>query len=379
MADLTAAYKALDVTKLSVLGDAKLIFFSHVALSLLQEMDESVPTACTNSKWIKYNPDFFLSLDREERKFLMLHEVFHVVLLHILRLMGYDVDSRDAKLWNMAGDYVINDYLILEGYKMPKMGLHDKKYRGMSTEEVFNSLKQEKKDESDEYNNFDMDMEKAEGSEEELKAAIDEILVEAAIRQEKEGRDANMLPLEVRRYIEGLLSPKLPWNRILNRFMNDLAKTDYTFRKPNRRYYPEHILPTRYSYGMEHIAVIIDASGSISKDQFTQFMSDTFHILKQFSPPQITVVQFGSTICRVDEVKTVNDLAQLKLVNGGGTCITPVIDWIKENKPKGVICFTDGWFEENNNYEELKVPTVWAIHTNKGFKKKFGIQIEYEL
>jgi predicted metal-dependent peptidase len=160
--------------------------------------------------------------------------------------------------------------------------------------------------------------------------------------------------------------------------MNDLARTDYSFRKPNRRYMPEHILPTQYSYGLEHIAIIVDVSGSINKDQFTQFMSDTYHILNNYRPTKLTILQFGSNICSVDEVTDVGQLLNVEMVNGGGTAIVPVIDWMKENKPKGAIVFTDGWFNEDY-YEDPKVPTVWAIHTNKKFKKRFGTHIEYEL
>jgi len=377
MSIIEEAEEALSKAKLMVMVHPAVQFFSTVMLSLAHYISSDVPTAATNGKYVKYNPQFFMDLTQEERVFLVLHETMHVVLMHMIRLMGLPKDSQDAFLWNVAGDYVINDILILAGFKMPKGGLHDVKYRGMTTEQVYASLKQEQKDQDD-YDDFDMDMEEPEGSEGEVQAELDDILVRAAIQEERSGQSSDAVPLEVRRYVEGLLTPKLPWNRILARFMNDLAKTDYTYRKPNRRYFPEHILPTSYSYGMEHIAVIIDTSGSITKDQFTQFISDTHHILKQYKPKKLTVVQFGSSVCAVDVVENLMDMVNLKLVHGGGTRIKPVIDWMKENKPKGAIVFTDGWFEESY-YEELKIPTVWAIHTNKKFKKRFGIHIEYEL
>ena len=97
-----------------------------------------VPTACTDGIKIKISEDFFSSLVSSEIKTVLAHELLHIALLHHCRR-----GNRNAKLWNVAADYVINLLLVDYGFKLPDGGLIDGQYRNMSSEQVYSALYQE--------------------------------------------------------------------------------------------------------------------------------------------------------------------------------------------------------------------------------------------
>ena len=86
-------------------------FIGNIALNLPMKLDYDIPTAATNGKEIRYNPNFIEGLSDEERKFLIAHECFHPMLDHPTRRHG-----RDMRKFNKAGDYVINKLLTDERF-----------------------------------------------------------------------------------------------------------------------------------------------------------------------------------------------------------------------------------------------------------------------
>ena len=77
-----------------------------------------------------------MSLTKEERIFLLAHEVMHVALLHPVRK-----GDRNHKIWNIAGDFVINNELKSSGLgSVPDSALVNEKYEGMTTEQVYDEL-----------------------------------------------------------------------------------------------------------------------------------------------------------------------------------------------------------------------------------------------
>ena len=76
-------------------------------------------------------------LNELELRFVIAHEVLHVALRHMNRRAG-----RDALLWNVACDYVINGWLIeMQVGEAPAMGLlHDAQLKGLSAESIYDRL-----------------------------------------------------------------------------------------------------------------------------------------------------------------------------------------------------------------------------------------------
>lgn len=373
--------KALDKAKIALMRNKNAVFFTTVCFSLNQEFTEAIPTAQTNGRRIQYNPQFFMSLAEAERVFLLLHETLHVALMHVTRL-----GDRDMKRWNVAGDYVINALLIANGFTMPKGGLYDPKYANMSTEEVYDLLES-----SEIPEDFIVDIQMpgaGDGSSEQtgqpqgqtqaakaLEKEIDAILVRAATQAQMSGKQAGMMPKEIEIYLNNLVSPKIPWKTVLRRHMRETIKENYSFLKPNRRFFPDHLLPTAHSEGIKTLAVAIDTSGSVSDDEFNHFISEVAGIFKVIRPKEIVVLQFDTCIKSETRVTSIRELKNIPFCGRGGTDVEPVIHWTAKHKPHLMLIFTDGYF--SNQAPNPKVPVFWIIHSNDKFTSEYGKVVPY--
>lgn len=76
------------------------------------------------------------TLNQEEWRFVMAHEMLHAALRHGDRTQG-----RDPYLWNVAADYVINGWLVEMGVgSIPDDVLYDPELAGCSAEEVYDRI-----------------------------------------------------------------------------------------------------------------------------------------------------------------------------------------------------------------------------------------------
>lgn len=374
------ARKALDKAKIQLMASPDTTFFTTVCLSLRHIWDWSVPTACTNGQWIRYNPDFFLKCSPKQQVGLLLHETYHVVYQHMTRL-----GERDLLKWNLATDFVINLPIIERGFELPNGALIDKQYRGMSSEEVYNLLPTPGPEEVEVH--FVMG-ELGDGGDdegtmspeaiEEIKNEIDNILIRAKLQSEIAGDKPGSIPGEIEFYINRLLKPRLPTAAILRRFLYARAKEDFSWQKPNRRFFPKHYLPSLYSESLGHIAVCVDASGSVDDSQFHRMVSEVGGILRQMKPKKISLVTFDTQIRSVDEVTNLKELINVKFTGRGGTAIEPVLEWCNEFQPKVVLIFTDGGFYFRQEDLKPKIPIAWLINDNPNWKAPFGRVVHYE-
>jgi predicted metal-dependent peptidase len=229
----------------------------------------------------------------------------------------------------------------------------------------------------DPSDDFDPDLMDPIGDPAELQEHVKEILVRAATQAKMNGDSPGSIPGDIQIFLDNLLSPKLPWKVILSRFIQNMAKNDYSFKKLNRRFFPAHYLPGLYSEKLTEIAIAVDASGSVSDDDFKQMVSETHTILKQLNPDKITLVQFDAVIKSVNTVRSIRELMEVKFHGRGGTKIEPVIQWAKDNKPKLLLVFSDGDFYFR--VQENKIQTLWLIHDNPDFTAPFGKVIHYEM
>ena len=116
-------------------------------LDLIPTRDKRNMTACTDGKSIYFDCDFYTRLSKKERAFVLAHEVWHNVLLHLSRKQ-----TRDAQLFNIATDMEVNHLLASEtaGKSIePPEGLlfPPKNLEGKSAEVIYDHLlKQAKKE-----------------------------------------------------------------------------------------------------------------------------------------------------------------------------------------------------------------------------------------
>jgi len=360
-------HHALSKAKIQLMARPDSAFFTTVCFSLKHVWDETIPTAATDGKKICFNPKFFMSLTVEEQIFLLLHESMHVAYLHMVRLQ-----TRNHRKWNIAADYVINAQLIERGFKMPSMGLYDAQYAGMSTEQVYILLPENPQQQCD------MDLQPGNGtpgSEEALTQDVQDILVRASIQSKMSGDKPGTIPGDIQIFLDRLLNPKLPWNRILQKYLSAFCKSDYSFRKPNRRFFPKYHLPSLHGEKLMNLTVAVDTSGSVSDHDFHVFVTEVAAIFRMMKPEEITLLQFDTAIKSVDKIKGIPDLMRCKFTGRGGTQINPVLEWANENKPQLLLVFSDGEFRFYDTV--TKSQTLWIIHNDPSWKAPFGTAIHY--
>lgn len=394
-----AAVESLSKAKTKLMLKKDCAFFSTLILQtpVYWVTEDEIPTAATDGIHLFFNPDFFMKLDNEEKIFLLLHEIMHNVYDHGIR-RGF----RDAKIWNKAGDYVINDELIQRNFKMPKGGLHNVDYRDWSADAIYADLMQKQdegggsgpdnpwpdlQDPADDSGNGDGNG-NGSGSQgiggipkptaAEAEEHNKDLLASATQISQMSGDKAGTIPGSLQRHLDDLLNPKLPWTKILAKFLFSMNKNDYSWRKPNRRFISQGIvMPSLHSEGIGRISFAIDTSGSVSVSDFNRFMSEIAYVFKQFQPKEINVMQFDHILQGNDKCCSVQDFMKLEFKGGGGTNIDPVLEAFKEDDvSKALIILTDGYLHQRVDLDPKK-PVIWCIYDNPGFVPEFGTAIHF--
>ena len=377
------ANKLLSRTKIQLMRLPNTVFYTTLLFSLKQKFTDRIPTAATNGTHLYINPDFFFKLSDKQKIGLLVHEVMHVALSHMTRR-----GDRDPRVWNQAGDHVINLSLLDVGYELPANGLHDSQYANMATEQVYKLLLEKAKEEEKNGGTKIEDIEIPGGADIEYPdnpVEIDKIEKEVAKITKKAQMQAiagnelpGNLPGEMERLLEKALNPKLPWNIILQNYLTNFAKDDYSWRRPNRRYLPNY-LPAAYSEAIGEIAIAVDTSGSVEDHEFSYFIAEIATIQETLKPEKITIIDFDSKINSIQEINSMTDLMELKFTGYGGTYVPPVLKWAQSHDPVALLVFTDGCFNLPSEDCYPDSPIIWLIHNNPTFTIPHGEVIYYDI
>jgi predicted metal-dependent peptidase len=378
--------RELDRVKSRVFLGTNAAFLGPLMCSMNFIWSCDINTACTNGITLLWNPRFFLKTKPKVRGTVLLHELWHPALLHMLRR-----GTRDPLIWNYAGDIVINNILDSEGHSFD--GLKpwlDRAYDGMTTEEVYDVLIQKRDEELQELlKDINLwgykDEETGEGDQGDIEEgvtiedqksiehAVINAVVSAAHSATISGGAGNM-PGEVQLTLKKFLSPKLPWDQILHAFFNQLANLDYSWARPNRRY-PDIYLPSLMNdqSGLDHVVCFEDVSGSISDSDMIRFNSEFKHIKDTYQPEKLTLIQFDEILhCETEYLK--DDPFDEVLIEGrGGTSLVLVRDWIIRHEPTAVVVFSDLQCDPMDPLPQgLNIPIIWVALNNRDAKVAQG-------
>lgn len=355
-------------------------------LKLKDVTDEGwCPTAAVDGRTFYYNADFICKLDKQETIFVVGHEVEHCVYDHMSRR-----GSRNAKAWNAAADFVINQELVdnrIGRVPDPKTsGIQiclDSKYKGMFAEQVYDLLM---KDPNMQFPEFDVHMEPGDGkgeemTEEERRLLRDEI--RSAVMQAAKAAAGNV-PNGVKRLLKDLTEPQMDWREILEMKIQSMFKADFNWMRCSRKAQSSGIyLPGLKEDVRVEAAVAIDASGSMSDRMLRDLLSETKGIMQQFNDFKLHVWTFDTRVYnpQVFTPDNLDDIDTYKLKGGGGTDFMCNWQYMRENdlQPERFIMMTDGypcgsWGEENY------VDTLFLIHGDSGrtITAPFGMTAWYE-
>lgn len=363
--DIQHLNRELDRCKSSVFLGKTAAFLGSVLCSLNFVWTEGIPTAATNGIVFWWNPVWFLSLPPKTRQMVLMHELWHVARLHMLRL-----GDRCPDVWNHACDYIINGVLEDEGYSFEgAQGLLDQQYRGMAEEDVYDQLN---------TNGGGGNM----GSfgpgtgddlipltPDEKHQVINSVVT--AVHQAKMAGAGNV-PGGIEEIIDQFLSPVIPWQTVLNRFFTQLLDEDYTWARPNRRY-SDMYLPSRFTDDgrLENLRYYLDVSGSITSADIVRFNSELKFVKETFNPEKLAMVQFDTKIQRIDEWTEQDPFEKIEIKGRGGTHLECVRQDILEEKPTAAIIFSDLCCLPMValNYD---IPVIWVVVNNAKATVPFG-------
>lgn len=381
-------------------------FFSYILMNMNIEesnITNNCSTLCiTKTGKLYWNKEFIDNLSVVDVEGCLMHEAMHMV--------NYTFDRRkhrDTKLWNIATDLVINLQLLQDDISLPKeivirdyeknklvnckcliptkegeftfTGKNEKKYsfniNNKTCEEVYDileknseiinqyfSMKGEGDTEGDykgqiDHHSDDSDSENDDSAKTKAnKEYWKRIITEASVMAKNRG----LLSNGMERAVNELLTPKIDWRRKVSEFITRDIPCNYTYAKPNRRYFSTGVYTPNLLKENLEIICGIDVSGSISQDDYTYFATELYSLVSAFAQIKMRVIGWGTEVNPEDDFvvnkSTKNKLIDLKLHGGGGTELGCFGRYIIEKKYRSniYIILTDGFIESEPDISNLK-------------------------
>lgn len=356
-------------------------FFGDILLRLPIVQDDSIPTACTDGRTIRWNSRFFSSLSSAQRHYVLMHEVLHTLLMHPTRMPGHD-----PEVWNIAADMVVNtmcDSMQRDINRLGDAPLMERPPRGIfaavsdsaTVESVYGMLladieKKGKKatirknyrmipgvgsGQGDRIEiTIDRDLQPGNGkdqglTEEEKRVMEEEIrhLVRSAAAGDRSAFGSYFVPRELIR----LTQPKpVSWRQMLKEHLTEVTSDDASYATPERKYLhmdlilPGHCLSEEGD--LESLWAFVDSSGSISGEDLNQFLTQLYRIVKEFHC-ELNICYWDTQVTDIyRKIRNEKHVLECQPHHTGGTDINCVFSWMADNhvKPDVLLILTDGFF-----------------------------------
>lgn len=385
----------------------KMPFYGDILMRLNIVENNSFPTAATNGLSIMYNSKFMSRLSPGERNYVMMHEVFHVLLMHCKRN-----PNKNNKLWNVACDMVVNNMLDKLTSSMRNAGIaferpRDGVFANLSdsdtVENIYQKLSEQNKNRKsmEVYNRIlivkpngthteisapdDLIMEsdeadvilgdgKASGSGQPLDNFNDvELSIKEIVREATTKNRGTMGSYFVPDFLYNLTeSKKLPWQKLLKDFFTEEISDDASYTTPERKYIhmdlilPGHCLTDTV---IEEVWAFVDSSGSISKKEMEEFLTQLYRISKEFKC-KFNICYWDTKVTDVyKNILKESDIIKCLPKHSGGTDINCVYEWMKENhvRPEIMLILTDGYFgsvQDKNFLSRYKKKTIMVLNSD---------------
>ena len=374
--------RRFDQVKIDMMDyDSGTVFFSSLLSYVQIIIDDTQSTAWTDGLQIGFNSEFVLKCDVEELKWVIMHELGHIIYDHIPIAMD-NKDWIDHNLHNIAGDHYINLDLKAKGYTSPHwMDFYeDPKYTNMGTIQIYTDLdKGPKPPPQPNGMGIDIKMPSNDMPKEEYNERVLGNIIKATHQAEMQGdRGIGSIPGHVARIVKEITEPKLPWWTILANHMASYARSDYSMKRLNRKYMPEFIIPGLYSEAMDHMLAASDCSGSITPKELAMGLSETRYVFDTLKPKSLRLMSFDVQVHLNELFNEGEELpAEIDCKGGGGTDVELILKYIREEDPKLSLIFTDGGFSMPN-LENIPGDLFWIIKGCPNFDPPKGTVIHME-
>jgi len=326
-------------------------------LDVVPVVDSRVTTAATDGRSLFFDADFVLGLDRDERLFVMAHQVWHCAALHFPRR-----GSRDRERWAVAIDHEVNNLLKEQGMAIPRGAIRFPHLAGCNAEAVYARLEGADEDAVDRapFDDLHDPAETAVRAHPAGNDGQDELTVDPDFRPVR-GKDTwtrwprsvhaaaqqaygtrGGAPGWLRKFMRLHGAPALPWHSILRRFVDKARTGSYRWTPPSRRYLGQGlILPGRSSERLR-LTVAIDCSGSTGR-VIGVFLRELKGILDSYGRYEVRVLACDTQIRFDDRWSDERPVpSRIDLPVDGGSDMRPVFERLASEPPTALIFLTDG-------------------------------------
>lgn len=328
------------------------------------------------------NPSCDLSL--EEWKFVLAHEYLHAGLCHHERRQG-----RDHYLWNIACDYVINDWLHeMKIGSMPDEDLlYDENLHNSSAEAIYDIIIKEMRKfkkhatfrgykKGDLIGNYGPSFKRMNKG-----ISLDDFFKNAL----SEGLDYHIthsrgyLPAGLVEEIRALAMPPIPWEVQLGKWFDEQfppLEKHRTYARPSRRQGSTPDIP-RPSYVLQEkdlesrtFGVVIDTSGSMSSAQIGLALGAIASYAVSKDVPFVRIIFCDADATDAGYMSPEDIAGHVEITGRGGTVLQPGVNALEgaNNFPANgpILVITDGYIEN-----DLRIKREHAYLLPKGNRLPF--------
>lgn len=338
-------------------------FFGALLLKMKVIQDPDCETMWVNDTTIGYNPVFVNDIRLAQVKGVLCHEVLHKALNHTTRR-----GERDHKKWNVACDYAINPIVLDNGMELPDCGLINPAYKDMSAEHIYDMLP-DGEGEGEGLGNDPGGCGEVRDADAQSEDEIRKIEETNKIDVQQAANIAKMqgkLGGELSRLVEDLVESKLDWKMMLRRYITKISREKRNYKRPSRRCaQADYILPSRKNKKIGDLAILIDTSGSISKDELAQFSAEVNSVINSVKPDHTYAIYVDTKVCNVEDFTPKQYPIKLAAKGGGGTDFKPGFKHIKEQNLNiaAAIYLTDMYC--NSFPDTPDFPVLWISTSDK--------------
>ena len=363
-------------------------FFASLVLQRPLIESYAIPTAGADARGrIYYNPSWIAGEEVgtvNKAIFLLAHEVMHVALQHCHESV---VGDRDPGAANDAQDKVINEILIKE--KVGEFIEGGSRHPGAENMMWQDLYIEPPKDDGGGGGGGQKpgpgigrdvipcpDGEPSPAEESMLREEMKSEVAAAAAAARKQGK----LPANLARLVEELLTVKTPWHTILERFFTGFVLSDYSWKRPNRRFIGNNLyLP---SLGREprmgRVGFIGDTSGSIGPNEINAFNAHFNRIVETCLPEEVVILSVDAKVAGVQRFEPDAFPVRWEPKGGGGTDMRVGWDWFANSGEEYdcIVCLTDGYTPWPDS---VPFPSIVLSTTDQVAPEAVGETIRFEV
>jgi predicted metal-dependent peptidase len=332
------------------------MFVHEILLMMDKRASKAVPTMGVSIKDARiimfYNEDFVQSLSDPELRYIITHEVYHLILHHCTKRAPED--PAQGRLWNIAADLAVNSLIPISADRKPPVDEETGKQMGcfpkdpefgfeekLSMEQYLQLLRD--KDDQDSKGDGDGD---GEGGSKPLddhsgweeSEVADQMVKDKVEHLSRSERAWGKMSSDTQAIIMAAQRSQVPWTKILRHYLGKIVSAERipSFKKPNRRYpYP---YCGKVNKCIDRKLIAIDTSGSVGDEELAQFLCE-INKLSEIQPVDVMLFDWNITQMPApfNRKKSSYDFK-----GRGGTNFHPVMELAEKRRYSSLIVLTDG-------------------------------------